>query len=261
MLNVISGNRDDYKIIPNSERVWEIEAFVQLLTELRIALGPKKIISAAVPGKECDLMAFTPSTIPRIMKQVDFLNIMTYDLMNRRDNVTKHHSGVSDSREAMQCYISRGAPADKLNLGFGYYTKWFKTVPNCDAKNPLGCPTEVLEDPKTGADTGKAGAFSWHDTVPEELASSWSLAQARGSWDVDGSRYFWDPREHIWWSFDHPSVIETKFTRIVHPLKLGGVFAWGLGEDAPSFWLFGATIDSIRESRTESDWFSRREEL
>ena len=254
-----SGNRDDYKIIPNSERVWEIEAYIQLLIHLRTALGPDKVISAAVPGKECDLMAFTSSSIPRIMDQVDFLNIMTYDLLNGRDNFTQHHSGVADSREAMERYISRGAPPDKLNLGFGYYIKWFKTLPDCNARNPLGCPTEILEDPETGADTGKCGAFSWHDKVPEELASSWSLTLARGTWDVDNSPYFWDPQEHIWWSFDDDSSIETKFTHIVHPLKLGGVFAWGLGEDATSFWLLGATIDSIRESRKDSDWFNRRE--
>ena len=114
-----SGNRDDYKLIPNSEREWEIEAFVQLLEDLRSAIGPAKILSVAVPGLERDLMAFTASTVPRIAEQVDFINVMTYDLMNRRDTSVKHHSGVAESRDALQRYAERGASPRMLNLGWG----------------------------------------------------------------------------------------------------------------------------------------------
>ncbi|KAM5350611.1 hypothetical protein ACJ41O_007116 [Fusarium nematophilum] len=242
------GNRDDYKLIPNSEREWEIEAFVSLVQETRKALGPDRLLSAAVPGKDIDLMAFTRNTIPRIMKEVDFLNIMTYDLMNRRDNVTKHHSGVSDSRDAIQRYIDRGASPDNVNLGLGYYVKWFMTE-SCNIENPRGCPTQLLEDPKTGADLGKTGGFSWHDETPEDVVGSFARAQAEGRYDEDGSYYYWDPQELRWWSFDTAQSIQRKFVDVVPQLNVGGVFAWGLGEDAPNFEHFKTTAEEVHKIR------------
>ncbi|KAH7166320.1 glycoside hydrolase superfamily [Dactylonectria macrodidyma] len=245
------GNRDDYKQIPNSEREWEIEAFVSLIEQLRAALSPGRILSIAVPGKEVDLMSFTSSTVPRIVKQVDFLNIMTYDLMNRRDTVTKHHSGVTDSQDAIQRYIDRGAPPHQVNLGLGYYVKWFLTQ-QCNVDDPRGCPTQMLEDPVTGADMGKTGAFSWHDETPEELVDSFARAQADGSYDDDGSYSYWDEREWRWWSFDTVESIRHKMEDVVPRLKVGGVFAWGLGEDAPRFEHLEATIEGIRKHRGTS---------
>lgn len=185
---------------------------------------------------------------------------MTYDLMNRRDNVTKHHSGVQDSRQAIERYISRGAPNNKLNMGLGYYAKWFMTQ-ECDITKPVGCPTELLEDPGTGADTGKCGSFSWHDIPPKELEESFARAQVRGFYDVDGSFYHWDRDERRWWSFDTPDSIDTKFDYIVQPLHLGGVFAWGLGEDAPDFEHLQATVEQVRKLRGPAEGSEVRDEL
>lgn len=238
----IRGNRDDYKQVPNSERDWEIEAFVELLQELRAVLGKDKLLTVATPGKEVDLIAFTPSTMPRIVKAVDFINVMSYDLMNRRDTTIQHHSGVDASKEAVQRYIDRGAPASQLNVGLGYYVKWYLTEDGCDAKKPVGCPTQLLEDPETGADLGRVGGFSWHDETPPELVDSFARARVQGIYDKDGSYGYWDKEELRWWSFDTPEVIGTKMEQLVGNMKLGGVFAWGLGEDAPEFTHLKATI-------------------
>ena len=123
------GNGEDYKKYPNRDRKWEVEAYPLLLAVLRAKLGPRKIISAAVPGKMVDMIAFKRRTLPRIMNHVDFLNVMTYDLMNRRDNVTFHHSGIANSIETIDAYIAAGAAPQKLNLGLAFYVKWFKTEP------------------------------------------------------------------------------------------------------------------------------------
>ena len=121
------GNGEDYKRVPNSHKAWEVDAYPLLLTAIRSALGPKRIISAAVPGRLEDMIAFTRRTVPRIMNSVDFLNVMTYDLMNRRDNVTKHHTGIENSLAAIDAYIAAGAAPQRLHLGFAFYAKWFKT--------------------------------------------------------------------------------------------------------------------------------------
>lgn len=141
------GNGEDYKQISNEEKTWEIHAYPLLLAEIRAALGPHKIISAAVPGKPGDMLAFTHLTVPRIMSSVNFLNVMTYDMMNRRDNVTAHHSGVENSLAAIDAYIAAGAAPQRLNLGFAYYVKYFKTEhDDCQVSGPvsLRCRESIM---------------------------------------------------------------------------------------------------------------------
>ncbi|KAI1098563.1 glycoside hydrolase family 18 protein [Jackrogersella minutella] len=231
-----AGNGEDWKKVPNEERAWEVAAYPKLLAQIRKALGPDKVISAAVPGLPRDMLAFKPETVPHIMESLDFLNVMAYDLMNRRDNVTKHHTGVQDSLESVHAYMANGATRDKINLGFAFYAKYFRTERDPCVKNPIGCPTGLLEDPVTGADLGRAGSFSWHDDVPQDVKASFNKAMSEGSYDdIGGGYYYWDEAEAIWWTFDTPVAIAKKFPLIMEKEQLGGVFAWGLGEDAPNW--------------------------
>uniref|UniRef100_A0A0P0CNI4 chitinase n=1 Tax=Hypocrella siamensis TaxID=696354 RepID=A0A0P0CNI4_9HYPO len=255
--NVPSGNRDDYKIIPNEKRRWEIEAYVELLSDLRKAIGRHKLLSIAVPGLERDMMAFSAETVPRLVQVVDFINVMTYDLLNRRDVQVKHHSGVVASLDSIQTYMARGAPSQMLNLGLGYYVKWALTE-KCDAGQILECRTQLLEDPNSGADLGRTAGFSWHDQVPPDLEPSFARALADGHYFEDGSFGYWDAAELRWWTFDTEKVILSKLRTIVGPLRLGGVFAWGLGEDAPAFRHLSATFDGLKELRNTE---GKRDEL
>jgi hypothetical protein len=47
--------------------------------------------------------------------QADLSQVMSYDLMNRRDKVTKHHSSVAGSAETIENYLAIGAPPEKIN--------------------------------------------------------------------------------------------------------------------------------------------------
>jgi len=261
------GNGEDYKQTPNSSKAWEIQAYPLLLAALREALGPSKLISAAVPGLERDMLAFTRTTVPQITRHLDFLNVMTYDLMNRRDAVTKHHTGVSLSLRAIDAYLKRGAPAEKLNLGFAFYVKWFRTEHDACAsssRGPVGCPTLLLEDPETGADLGRAGAFSWHDEVPSELKASFERALQWGVYDDrrgGGGYYYWDGEEDLWWTFDNADAMRRKFPEVVEMRGLGGVFAWGLGEDAPRFEHLAVVTEGVAEHKARLRFYDRREEV
>jgi GH18 family chitinase len=157
--------------------------------------------------------------------------------MNRRDTVTKHHTGVQNSLEAINAYTERGVPIEKANLGLAFYVKWYKTANNTDChKKPIGCKTELMEDPTTGADLSNAGAFSWHDDVPTELLESFLEALRNGAYDdIGGGHYYWDELENLFWSWETSDALKKKLPAIVGTKKLGGVFAWGLGEDAPQF--------------------------
>ncbi|KAI5468033.1 glycoside hydrolase superfamily [Mariannaea sp. PMI_226] len=153
------GNGEDYRQNPNSQKVSEIKTFPLLLAEIKSAIGDKEM-SVAVPGLERDMIAFTAEQVPKINDVVDFVNVMSYDLMNRRDNSTKHHASVQGTINTVNTYITRGFHPSKLNVGIPFYAKWFTTKKGVQCTHPIGCPTELLED-ANGDDTGLSGALTF----------------------------------------------------------------------------------------------------
>ncbi len=246
-----SGNGEDWKQVPNTEKAWEVDAYPQLLSDIRSTLGPDKLISAAVPGLARDMIAFSKDYLSKINETLDFFNIMTYDLMSRRDQVTKHHTGLETSLESVEIYLTNGIPPHKALLGFAFYVKWFKVVPGQFCKDDvIGLQTVLMEDPATGADLGQSGAFAWCDEVPSLLVPSFNRAMELGRYDDrHKGHYFLDETENIFWSWDTPEALRKKFPAIVQRKKLGGVFAWGLGEDAPEWNHLKALTAGVREAR------------
>lgn len=130
------------------------------LAAVKKAIG-NKTLSIAVPGRKQDMIAFTKEQGPKIFESVDMINVMTYDLMNRRDNVTSHTTSVEGSLDTINNYLEIGADPAKMNLGFAYYAKWFTTDPNSDCDtHPLGCKVVKLEN-DDGSDNGKSGALTF----------------------------------------------------------------------------------------------------
>ena len=56
------------------------------------------------------MLAFTRETLPSVLRHLDFLNVMAYDMMNRRDATTKHHSGITLASAAIDAYVARKPP-------------------------------------------------------------------------------------------------------------------------------------------------------
>lgn len=193
-----AGNGADYRQIPNSEKVSEIETYPLLLAAIKEAIGTKEL-SIAVPGLERDMIAYTAEKVPEINKVVDFVNVMTYDLISRRDNFTGHHTSVQGTLDAVDAYIQRGFAAEKLVFGFPFYAKWFTTVEGEKCTSPIGCPMELLEDAE-GADTGKSGAITFEKgnfvAAPTNLTTSTDTSCGVGTFFKCGegdccSQYGW----------------------------------------------------------------------
>ena len=101
---------------------------------------------------------------------------MSYDLMNRRDTVTKHHSSAIDAENSIKDYLAMGAPPSKLNLGFAYYAKYFTTQGDCSG-SPLNCPIVLAEDAQ-GKDTLTSGAWTFERSRMRPVdASSLTVSQ------------------------------------------------------------------------------------
>jgi chitinase len=122
------------------------------------------------------MVAFTKEQGPKIWPSVDMVNIMSYDLMNRRDKATNHHTSVMDSLNAVKAYEEISLDPIKINLGFAYYAKWFMTDPNSDCHNrPLGCAVVALEN-SDGTDAGTSGVLTFEKSTmgpaPDNLKTS-----------------------------------------------------------------------------------------
>ncbi|KAG7402757.1 Chitinase 1 [Fusarium oxysporum f. sp. rapae] len=154
------GNGQDYKQVPNCNKTSEIKAFPMLLKKIKNSIGSKEL-SIAVPGLERDMIAYRSDETPDINESVDFVNVMTYDLMNRRDHHTTHHVSIEGAVSAIKNYISLGFPASKLVVGIPFYAKWFTTKNGYTCNQPIDCPTELLEDDVDGSDTGKSGSMTF----------------------------------------------------------------------------------------------------
>ncbi|KAI1171266.1 glycoside hydrolase family 18 protein [Nemania sp. FL0916] len=221
------GNGEDYKRNPNSGKVDEIDNYPLFLKAVKNAIGNKEL-SIAVPGLERDMIAFTPEKVPAINEAVDVVNVMAYDLMNRRDNTTKHHTSVNGALASVQKYIDLGMTPAKLNLGFAFYAKYFTTAAACGADQlPTGCELAVLEDAASGNDTGKSGAKTFMEGVPV-------LSSGKPD-DKEGGEWFFDTASMYFWTWDTPAYIGKKFETIVKAKGLGGVMAWSLGEDSADY--------------------------
>lgn len=126
------------------------------------------------------MIAYTPAQAPSIWASVDFVNIMTYDIMNRRDTITKHHTSVNDSLAAIDYYLNDLAlPASKANLGVAFYAKYFTVNTTIPCTTGLGCTTVLLEA-EDGSDTGLSAAMTFE-------ASNYVSAPANMTESPDGS--------------------------------------------------------------------------
>ncbi|PNY24026.1 Endochitinase B [Tolypocladium capitatum] len=235
------GNGEDYKRVSNDQKKGEIEAYPLLLAEIKAAIGDKEL-SIAVPGKVGDMIAFSAEQVPKIDKAVDFINVMTYDLMNRRDNVTNHHTSVEGSKATVETYIRRGMTPSKMNLGFAFYAKFFKTADACTS--PTGCPTVLMEGPD-GTDTGKSGATTFE--VENFNTAEFANVLTNGKADTTkGGQWYWDPSTKKFWTWDTPAFIAQKFAEIVKAKKLGGTMAWSLAQDSHDWSHFKAMQAGVK---------------
>lgn len=108
-----------------------------------------------------------------------FFNIMAYDLTNRADAQTGHHTSVSASLAAVQRYLDWGYPGAQLNLGFALYAKHFRTAGGAVCATAaaggggVGCAMETAQT-ADGADTQTSGwlTFEWKNLVDQSTVSA-----------------------------------------------------------------------------------------
>lgn len=190
----VGGTPDDYA------------NFLEVLKAVRRNLPEGKLLTLAAGG---DLAGMDVDNVPAFLEQLDYVNVMAYDLSGTPDT---HHTALYRSPvtgwrsvdEVVEDYVAHGVPFEKMMLGLGFYgrgdgthyTQWTNTMqarPYGDLVelwDSIGCvpyiadPNGVLtvgyENPRSIAikcdyikDKGFRGAMIWRtelDTDSLDLA-------------------------------------------------------------------------------------------
>jgi chitinase len=201
--------------------------FTALVKELRVAIGKEKLLSFAAGG----FTQYLEESIEwnEVVPQIDFINLMTYDLVGGYSKVTGHHTPLDDYRPNQQStekcvnwLIAKKYPADKLIIGAAFYGRVWQNV----------------------ADTNH-GLYQAGDFL---RGVSYKNFETYFS-DTSGYTYYWDKRakapyqynksKNLFATFDDPRSIKAK-TKFVRRKKLGGVMFWELSDDKPATGLLEA---------------------
>jgi chitinase len=118
------------------------------------------------------MKAFTLESVPKIDKHVDFVNVMSYDLMTTRDKKSKPSVSAQGTLDAIDRYLRRGFPAHKLAWGVPFHAKWFMVKPGWRCHGIKGCLLEKLEN-DDGSPTDNSGAVTFqkesYEQAPKDL--------------------------------------------------------------------------------------------
>jgi chitinase len=208
--------------------------FTKLVTRLRKTLGKEKEISFAAGGFSRYLQESIEWT--KVMRRVNRVNLMTYDLVHGFSSVTGHHTPLYSTpvqKESIDNAIhyldSIGIPSDKLAIGAAFYARIFQNV---DSTN-----------------NGLYQTGSFKRGVPFKAFNTILSPDS-------GYVYHWDPVAHAPWmynagqklfvTFDDTTSMRLK-TEYAIEKKLNGIMFWQLGEDTYSNGLLDVIDDTKKK--------------
>lgn len=228
--------------------------FTALLTELRTALGHKKLLTIAVganaesPKSWVDVKAIAPS--------LDYINLMTYDMAYGTQYFNSNLYGstqwptvtAADKYSAdfvVNNYLAAGLKASQMNLGIGFYGRVPKRAvePGIDwskpdaqknpATQPYFEPAQIELFKSLGVDLSKDTYVKYNDIVaklindPQKRFSQHWDDEAKVPWlsvqSADGKALFA-------LSYENPRSVAIK-ADYIKSKGLGGAMFWEYGAD------------------------------
>ncbi len=232
------------------------ENFTTLMKELRQGLdriGEDQLLTFAAAGWE---RFFHHIELPKVMKVVDYINIMSYDLAGGGNPYTAHHTNlgwvtmediaetpayemkIRDLGDSAEVYsaekiiaycMENGARPEQIVIGAAFYGKGWVGVP------PMN---NGLYQKAAGAWTG-SGSYA---AIRENFENKGGFIR---HWDpVAKAPFLYHPADSIFISYEDTVSIKLK-TRYAADTGLGGIMFWQLGSDAPDDGL----VDAIYEAK------------
>lgn len=192
--------------------------FTALVAELRNTLGKNQIITFAAGG----FQKFLDEAVDwkAVMPLVDYVNLMTYDLVSGFATVTGHHTALystasqkESTDNCVQQLIKKGVDPAKLIIGAAFYARTWEGV--ASTGNGL-------------YQSGKFKDFIGYNQFPTRVSANNGYTIY---WDSTAKApYAYNASQKLFATFDDKRSIEAK-TKYVLQHKLGGIMFWQLGHD------------------------------
>ena len=208
--------------------------FTELVKALRREMGSHYLLSFAAGG----FMKYLEESIDwnQVTPLVDFVNLMTYDLVNGYATVTGHHTLLYDykpeqesTRKCVDWLLNKNIPSTKLVIGAAFYARVWENVENVN--NGLYQQGKFFK----GVDY-------------KDFATYFA--------DSTGFKYFWDEKaaapyqysasKKLFATFDDKRSVTEK-AKFVRAKKLGGIMFWELTGDLPKGGLVEAISGGLKE--------------
>ncbi|XP_050394203.2 chitotriosidase-1 [Patella vulgata] len=187
---------------------------------------PRLLLTAAVAAGKSYIDA--GYDIPAISGNLDFINLMTYDLHGSWEDHTGHNSPMySRSGEtgnssylnldwAARYWVANGAPKEKLNIGMALYGRTFTLLDS--ANQQLGAP--VTGPGEAGQYSREAGFLAYYEICKMDK-QVYEIPEQRVRYAVSGDQ---------WIGYDDEQSIREKVC-YVKSNGYGGVMVWSLDLD------------------------------
>ena len=207
--------------------------FTELIKALRQEMGNDFLLTFAAGG----FVKYVEESVDwdAVMPLVDFVNLMTYDLVGGYATVTGHHSLLQDYRPAQEStakcvnwLLKHNIAANKLIIGAAMYARVWDSVPDID--HGLYQPGKF----KQGV------AFNNFKNYFN---------------DTSGYTYYWDkkakapfqynPSQNLFATFDDERSIREKI-KFIRLKKLGGIMFWELAQDVKTDGLVDVMYKGLR---------------
>ncbi|GFR47249.1 hypothetical protein Agub_g8935 [Astrephomene gubernaculifera] len=205
--------------------------YVAFLQDLRSRLNGRRswrgqpfLMTMAGPSGTDKLNKMTLSSI---CAQLDWVNIMTYDLHGPWDTTTGHQSALSDPSgdpltvsAVVAQYVARGCPKSKIVVGVPFYGRSFAGV-------------------QAGPDTTLPGynqPFTGTAADPMPMQKTIAALGYRTVYEnARNASYAYDATSKTFITYDNEAAVAAKAAYVKRE-GLAGVMAWALGQETPQLW-------------------------
>ncbi len=210
--------------------------FLTLVTELRAAIGPDKLITSAMSASPQKLQGFDWAQLASVM---DYFNMMTYDMNGGWSNIAGHNAPVYayDGAEVAefnwestrQALVALGVPANQINFGIPFYGRGVIT------NGPAGLNAPTLKRSETvqpdGPITTCADFTNWPRDVYDGTPNHFYIQQQTGSgsgwtkhWD-DQAKVPYMTKDNFFLSYDDEQSVGIK-AQYIKDNGLAGTIIW-----------------------------------
>ena len=210
--------------------------FTLLVQEMRKEFGEKYEITFAAGG--FGPYFYKSVEWDKVMPVVDYVNIMSYDLVNGNSTVTGHHTALYSTPQqdasvasAIRTLDSLGVPRNKVVIGAAFYARVWENV---DSVN------HGLYR------TGKFKTFTSYRSFEDRMWKGHEFVQY---WDSTAcAPYAYDAKNGFYATYDDKRSVAMKTTYALDK-GLKGIMFWELTGDVPGKGLLKAIADA-QEGKT-----------